>query len=242
MSEPANPLLVHAVIQRDGVAALGSSDLGQLGVEERATRPAIISCLADAANMLTLAGLSCSGAAIFAALRGSFHLAGLFMLGAYLADLFDGPIARATKHRSEKLKGFGASLDSLADLVGCGVAPSVVLLVYAGSDPWIVGAAAALLGSTAVRLAYFDNYGLDESGRYTGIPTDFVILFFSALLLLEGSVPASTYAGLLTVTAVGAAILMVSAVRVPKLAGRWYIGLPVVALAVAIGHCVRLTS
>lgn len=203
----------------------------------------MVSCLVDAANMLTLVGLGCSGAAILAAVSGSFHLAGLLMVGAYLADLFDGPIARWTKHRSLDLGSFGASLDSLADLVGCGVTPGVVLLVYARAEPWwVVAAAAALLGAAAVRLAYFDTHGLDESGRYVGVPTDFVILFFAGLLLLEGWVGAATYTGVLATTAAAAAVLMVSPVRVPRLTGVWYFCLPAIALVIAIGHLVKMAS
>lgn len=212
------------------------------GPEKRAGRPSILSCVVDLANVLTLLGLMCSGAAILSALRGSFHLAGVLLIGAYLADLLDGPVARRATARTSGMGRFGANLDSLADLIGCGVCPGIVLLAYSGGDPWLLGGSLTLLASAAMRLAYFNTYGLDDSGGYTGIPTDYVILFFAGLLLLEGRVPHAAYTSMLLTGALAAAAMMVAPIQVPKLGGRWYLYFPALAVAIASGHVMHMAS
>ena len=74
-------------------------------------------------NLFTLCNLFCGLLAILFAVGGHLNMAGgLILLGAFL-DFFDGMLARLL-HVSGEL---GKQLDSLADLITFGVAPSFIV-------------------------------------------------------------------------------------------------------------------
>ena len=93
--------------------------------------------------------------AIIYASEGDFHLSALFIFIATFFDLIDGLLARLTKTASM----FGVELDSLADVVSFGVAPS--FLIYK---------------------AFFIDYG------YPGILLSSLPLIFGALRLARFNV------------------------------------------------------
>ncbi len=93
--------------------------------------------------------------AIIFASEGNFHLSALFIFVATFFDLIDGLLARLTKTASM----FGVELDSLADVVSFGVAPS--FLIYK---------------------VYFIDYG------YLGILLSSLPLIFGALRLARFNV------------------------------------------------------
>lgn len=93
--------------------------------------------------------------AIIFASEGNFHLSALFIFIATFFDLIDGLLARLTKTASM----FGVELDSLADVVSFGVAPS--FLIYK---------------------VYFIEYG------YVGILLSSLPLIFGALRLARFNV------------------------------------------------------
>lgn len=88
--------------------------------------------------MLTLLAL-CSGmTAIRFALMDRWEAAVLAILAAAILDTLDGRVARLLKGASK----FGAELDSLSDFISFGVAPAMVLYLWAfpesGSFAWIL--------------------------------------------------------------------------------------------------------
>ncbi len=92
-------------------------------------------------------------------------------------------------------------------------------------------------------MSYFNVHGLnDESGSYTGLPTDLAIIGFVALMLLDGSLDLTAFRVVLSAGAVLLAGLMVSSLPIPKLAGRSCNAVIVVGLAVALLHALRLGS
>ena len=77
-------------------------------------------------NFFTIGNLSCGILSILVTFQnGNFQLACLFILIAGLMDRYDGRIARLLNVSSD----LGKELDSLADLVSFGLAPS--MLVFA---------------------------------------------------------------------------------------------------------------
>ena len=74
-------------------------------------------------SLFTVLNLFCGFMAIINADALNFEQAALFILYAGLFDMFDGVVARFTGTSSK----FGVELDSLADLVSFGVAPSFIL-------------------------------------------------------------------------------------------------------------------
>lgn len=118
-------------------------------------------------NLITLASIFCG----FNAIRvvaldnphsGDFYRAAILLVFAMLFDLMDGRVARMTRTQS----AFGLQLDSLADVVSFGVAPS--LLVY----KWVLyryplpGLFVAFMFTAcgAIRLARFNVMSSGASG------------------------------------------------------------------------------
>jgi CDP-diacylglycerol--serine O-phosphatidyltransferase len=111
-------------------------------------------------NLVTLLALCAGLTAIRMAIDARYELAiGAILLAAVL-DALDGRLARMLKSTSR----FGAELDSLADFVNFGVAPAVILYVWAFASAPSLGWLAALLFAlcTALRLARF-NTELDDA-------------------------------------------------------------------------------
>jgi phosphatidylserine synthase len=205
--------------------------------------PSILSHLADFANLLTLTGLAASVVAITLAVRGAHAGAAISLVGAFLLDVVDGPVAKRTPGRTTEQGAFGANLDSLADMVSAGVALGVVILSYGHFRGAYVPVAVLLAAATAMRLSYFNVHGLDAaSGTYTGLPTDLAILSFVALMLLDGPLGLAAFRVVLSAGGVVLAALMVSPLRIPKFTGGWYIALIILALALAAAHAARLIT
>ncbi len=205
------------------------------------SRRPIVGHLLDAANLVTLAGLLSSISAITFAVRGDFAIAAIGLVLAFFFDGIDGPVSKRLTGRTAEDRAFGASLDSLVDMVGAGATLAVVLLAFGGFSAAYVPGAFALVGAVAFRLSYFDAHGLDErTGRYVGMPTDQAIVAFAALMLLETQLgqelfPVVLYAGAMVLVA-----LMVSPLRFPKLTGRPFYAINGVAFGIAALHAVRL--
>lgn len=121
-------------------------------------------------NLFTTAALFAGFYAIVQAMNGRFELAAVAIFIAMVLDGLDGRVARLTKTQS----AFGAEYDSLSDMVSFGVAPALVLYVWAlqpmGKLGWI--AAFIYCACAALRLARF-NTKLDESDKryFQGLPS-----------------------------------------------------------------------
>lgn len=76
------------------------------------------------------------------------------LLACGICDLFDGPIARATK-RSKEAQVFGIQIDSLCDLVSFGVLPAIILCGV-NSSPVHTAVAALFVLAAVIRLGYFN--------------------------------------------------------------------------------------
>jgi CDP-diacylglycerol--serine O-phosphatidyltransferase len=141
-------------------------------------------------NFFTLLSLCAGLTAIRMAIELRYELAIALVVIAALLDGVDGRLARALKAQSR----FGAELDSLADFVNFGVAPSVILFVWGlGGLPrgfgWIVALVFAL--AMGLRLARF-NTMLEvekpkwQSGYFTGMPAPAGAITVLLPLYLDG--------------------------------------------------------
>ncbi|HEY8118605.1 MAG TPA: CDP-diacylglycerol--serine O-phosphatidyltransferase [Methylophilaceae bacterium] len=121
-------------------------------------------------NLFTTASLFAGFYAIVQAMNGRFEHSAVAIFIAMVMDGLDGRVARLTNTQS----AFGAEYDSLSDMVSFGVAPALVLYVWAlqpmGKLGWI--AAFIYCASAALRLARF-NTKLDESDKryFQGLPS-----------------------------------------------------------------------
>lgn len=121
-------------------------------------------------NLFTTASLFAGFYAIVQAMNGHFEHSAVAIFIAMVMDGLDGRVARLTHTQS----AFGAEYDSLSDMVSFGVAPALVLYVWAlqpmGKLGWI--AAFIYCASAALRLARF-NTKLNESDKryFQGLPS-----------------------------------------------------------------------
>jgi CDP-diacylglycerol--serine O-phosphatidyltransferase len=105
-------------------------------------------------NLFTTGNLFCGFFAIAAAVNSKFKTAAVAILVSCLFDILDGKVARLTNSQSR----FGVEYDSLADLVAFGVAPAMVMYLWAlqpfGRLGWV--AAFLFVACGALRLARFN--------------------------------------------------------------------------------------
>ena len=123
-------------------------------------------------NLFTSAALFAGFFAIVQAMNGQFALAAIAIFVAMVLDGLDGRVARMTNTQS----AFGAEYDSLSDMVSFGVAPALILYVWAlkplGKLGWL--AAFTYCACAALRLARF-NTKLDDEFQdkryFQGLPS-----------------------------------------------------------------------
>jgi CDP-diacylglycerol--serine O-phosphatidyltransferase len=179
-------------------------------------------------NVMTLLGLCVGLTSIRMAIEGRFENALIAIAGAAVLDGLDGRMARLLKASSR----FGAELDSLSDFVCFGVAPAVLLFLWAYSGAsslgWIVVMIFAV--AAALRLARF-NVALDDPGKpvwesafFVGVPVPAGAILLLLPLYLEGlGLPKSwMFLPVIGVYSLAIASLMVSRIRTfsGKLIGR----------------------
>ena len=135
-------------------------------------------------NLFTTIALFAGFYAIVQAMSGRFEQAAMAIFVAMVFDALDGRVARLTRTQS----AFGAEYDSLSDMVSFGVAPALVVYVWALKDfagmqtvawlgPWLttkLGWIAAFIycACAALRLARF-NTTLDIADKrfFQGLPS-----------------------------------------------------------------------
>lgn len=139
-------------------------------------------------NALTCCNLICGCMATGAAFHGHFQWAfAMIVLGAVF-DFFDGMAARAF-HVSSSI---GKELDSLADVVTFGVAPSAMIFQLFGMvqypdslvdlQPYLPYSAFIMAAFSALRLAKF-NLDERQTSSFIGLPTPANALFWSSLIV-----------------------------------------------------------
>jgi CDP-diacylglycerol--serine O-phosphatidyltransferase len=120
--------------------------------------------------MFTMANMFCGYACVVYALRGEFRTAAPLIGIAIVLDMLDGRIARMTGTSS----AFGVELDSLADVISFGMAPSILAFSWGlhplGARGWGVGF--LFVVAAALRLARFNIQSASADKRYfVGLPS-----------------------------------------------------------------------
>ena len=136
-------------------------------------------------NIITCCNLLSGALAVMLAAEGLFHCAfGMILLGA-IFDFFDGMSARALKVNNP----IGKEIDSLADVITFGLAPSVMLMQairlatensnYAWG--WWSSVALVMAAFSALRLAKF-NIDERQTSSFIGLATPANAIFWGALI------------------------------------------------------------
>lgn len=172
-------------------------------------------------NIFTTLSLFFGFYSILASVGGRFSLAAWYILFAAICDGLDGTVARMTNTTSK----FGVEYDSLCDLVSFGVAPSVMVYLWALTPDSLIalepyhrlGAAAAFifLACGALRLARFNVFsGVRDPGFFQGLPIPGGALMLAAAVLwhYRHGVPLSPGGPAILGLTVVVAVLMVSSI------------------------------
>ena len=128
-------------------------------------------------DAITSCNLLCGSVAVFLATQGAFMWAFVFILLGAFFDFFDGLSARILKAPSP----IGIQLDSLADDITFGLAPSMMLFSYLRPIlGWWALLALLMAAFSALRLAKF-NVDERQHDSFVGLATPANAIFWGAL-------------------------------------------------------------
>lgn len=178
-------------------------------------------------NLITLASIFCGFNAILMVSQDNpglddFYRAAILLMFAMLFDMLDGRVARMTRTQS----AFGLQMDSLADIVSFGVAPSLLIykwVLYRRPIPGLF-VAFLFLACGTIRLARFNVISSGSSGapttpgKYTvGLPIPPASGILISLLLADhavgGALRDERYTLILFGVTVVVSLMMVSNIR-----------------------------
>jgi CDP-diacylglycerol--serine O-phosphatidyltransferase len=170
--------------------------------------------LRDPANAITAFGLVLSAAALNLAAAGRVELGVAIALWAVLADHLDGVVARSSPDRDETVAQIGQSLDGFADLVYGSVFPASIAIKLGDGGPlgWL--ASTLLLVAGALRLSYFNVFGLGAGRRFTGLPLSYAVPALAVVVLLQPVVPPDIHRAVLWSVLFTLALLHVTPVAI----------------------------
>ena len=165
-------------------------------------------------SFFTLGNIFCGFYSIISAINGSYTQAAAMIIVAGFFDVFDGKIARATNSTSK----FGVEFDSLADLVSFGVAPGLLVYLWALRPLNRIGWLAAFLFVVcgALRLARF-NVQVDvvSNERFVGLPIPCGAWMLASTVIFHEYWfdPGQNHAAPIAILVYLVAVLMVSNIR-----------------------------
>jgi CDP-diacylglycerol---serine O-phosphatidyltransferase len=167
-------------------------------------------------NFVTTANMFCGFYSVIAAIQGDFITASWAIMAASVFDMLDGRVARLAKATSQ----FGVEYDSLSDLISFGMAPAVLLYLWAlrpyGRLGWL--AAFLYLACGALRLARFNvTTQAQPKGYFQGLPIPMAagVIATFIIFIQNFSFEESQHWIVLLLT-FGLSSLMVSTIRFPS--------------------------
>jgi len=134
-------------------------------------------------NLFTSANLFCGFYAIIASIQGGYVKASIAIMVAALFDALDGKIARFTGTQSK----FGLEYDSLSDAISFGVAPGILVYLWAlqpfGRLGWLAALLFVVCGT--LRLARFNTLVDRVSSEYfMGLPIPAAAFMIASTVVL----------------------------------------------------------
>ena len=167
-------------------------------------------------NIFTASSIFAGVVSIINSINGEFTVASWLIVLALIFDGLDGRVARLTNTCSR----FGVEFDSLADLIAFGVAPAILLYMYAGNEFGRFGIVTASLFVIfgAIRLARFNVMTAQtEPSVFIGVPIPTAAVFISILILLFQKYEfLHQVLYLLPIASILVSLLMVSNIRYPS--------------------------
>lgn len=212
----------------------GENNARTLKVEKLPTQPSMLSFILDLPNITSLCGLLSAFLGIYFAMQGNIYFAVIGGVWAVLFDWLDGLIASKMKNRTAADSAFGAQLDSLIDIVSFGVLPAIILLSYTDYSFWSIPVGFAIIGGCAIRLSYFNVFGLTGGKTYTGLAVDYNGLIVSFAFLFESFFSKTSFSVGLTVLLMLVVTLNLSSLQIPKFSKKWLFAIAAYVIGVTI--------
>ena len=181
----------------------------------------MLSFARDLPNICSLLGLLCAVFGIFFAIEGYFLASIIGVLWAVLFDWFDGIIARKIKGRTKEQEAFGGQLDSMIDIVSFGILPAILLLSYGNYSLWFMPGVFIIIGTSAIRLSYFNVYGLIDSKTYMGLALDNNVLILAFVFLFESFFSHTTFSIIIYTILMILSVLNLASIPTPKFGEKW---------------------
>mgnify|MGYP002620229070 CR=1 FL=1 len=176
-------------------------------------------------NTITCLNLVCGCISIMTSLRGNLDSAALWIIMAAIFDFLDGMSARILKVST----AIGKELDSLADIVSFGVAPSMIIFVWLSRCfyempsiyhesvlRWLPYTLFLIPALSAVRLARF-NMDERQHTNFIGLPTPANALFLAFIPYAAEKVPFLNNFWIVWIFSIGFALLLVSNINMISL-------------------------
>ena len=181
----------------------------------------MLSFAKDLPNICSLLGLLCAVFGIFFAIEGYFLASIIGVLWAVLFDWFDGIIARKIKGRTKEQGAFGGQLDSMIDIVSFGILPAILLLSYGNYSLWFMPGVFIIIGTSVIRLSYFNVYGLIDSKTYMGLALDNNVLILAFVFLFESFFSHTTFSIIIYTILMILSVLNLASIPTPKFGEKW---------------------
>jgi CDP-diacylglycerol--serine O-phosphatidyltransferase len=197
-------------------------------------QPGMLTFARDLPNICSLLGLLSALLGIYFAIEGNFPASIIGVLWAVLFDWYDGIIARKMKKRTKEQGEFGSQLDSMIDIVSFGVLPAILLLSYGNFNVWFIPGAFVIIATAAIRLSYFNMYGLIDSKTYKGLALDNNVLLLAFIFLFEGFFKHLNFSIILYIVLMILSALNLSSIPTPKFGGKWIYVLVIYVLVLTL--------
>ncbi len=224
-------LLVNTISDTEDLNTEDSHNIKKI----KSTRQlSMLSFIVDLPNMCTLLGLLSALLGIYYAIKGEIYFAVIFGAWSVVFDWLDGLIASKMKNRTDAHRAFGGQLDSLVDMVSFGVLPAIILLSYSDFNIWFIPGAFAIIAACAIRLSYFNIYGLTGGKTYTGLAVDYNGLIVSLFFLIESFFSPSIFPEILYIVMMLVVFLNLSSIQIPKFPKTILIGIITYVIALSI--------
>ncbi len=194
-------------------------------------QPGMLTFAKDLPNICSLIGLLSAFLGIYFAITGNFEAAIIGVLWAVLFDWYDGIIARKLKGRTKIQGVFGAQLDSIIDIVSFGILPAIILLSYGNYNVWFIPGAFVIVATSAIRLSYFNVYGLIDSKTYKGLALDNNVLILAFMFMFESLFEQSTFSVVIYILLMILSALNLTSIPTPKFGGKWIYVLVIYVIA-----------
>jgi len=186
------------------------------------SRPTMFYFLKDPSNICSLAGLLSSVTGIYLCILGKHNFSLIAVLWAVVFDWLDGIIARNLKSRTDSHKAVGAQLDSLIDIVSFGVFPALFLLSYGNFSLLYLPGAFLILSAAALRLSYFNVFGMIDKHTYEGLALDNNVIILSFIFIFSKLIPQNIFSIIIYALLILLLPLNLAPIKTHKFGGKWF--------------------